>query len=59
MAEKMIPVCPMLSSGLGYDVVCARDKCAWYVKSSKLCAVYVIAHNNLLDIQSKLVQPKK
>ena len=55
----MIPVCPMLSSGLGYDVVCARDKCAWYVKSSKLCAVYVIAHNNLLDIQSKLVQPKK
>ncbi len=48
-----IPVCPMLSASGGVDMVCMQEKCAWYMKSSKLCAVYIIAHNNLLEIQKK------
>lgn len=48
-----IPICPMLSSGTGYDVICAQEKCAWYIKNSRLCSIYVIAHNNMLDIQQK------
>ena len=48
--NNSIPICPMLSSGSGHDMVCMQEKCAWYMKNSKLCAIYVVAHNNLLEI---------
>lgn len=48
-----IPICPMLSGKSEHDMVCMQEKCAWYMKNSKLCSIYIIAHNNLLEIQKK------
>ncbi|MBQ2983509.1 MAG: hypothetical protein IJD57_01780 [Candidatus Gastranaerophilales bacterium] len=51
--KKRIPFCPMLSMGIGDYKVCVQDDCAWYMSSTKTCAAYVIAHNNILEIKSK------
>lgn len=51
--NNSIPICPMLSCGSGHDMVCMQEKCAWYMKNSKLCSIYIVAHNNLLEIQKK------
>ena len=51
--NNSIPICPMLSSGSGHDMVCMQEKCAWYMKNSKLCAIYVVAHNNLKKKKKK------
>ena len=51
--NSSIPICPMLSCGSGQDMVWMQEKCAWYMKNSKLCAIYIVAHNNLLEIQKK------
>ena len=53
MSQVSIPVCPLLSSGTDHDIMCAQEKCGWYVANAKLCAVYLIAYNNLLDIKEK------
>lgn len=58
MSEKTsIPYCPLMSAGQTIEIVCTQDRCAWYLKSYKMCAAYVIAHNAALEIQSK--QSKK
>ncbi len=51
--KKRIPFCPMLSAGTNDLKVCTQDSCAWYLSSTKTCAVYVIAHNNMLEIKEK------
>lgn len=52
--KKKIPFCPLLSAGMVDDTrICLQEGCAWYVTSSKTCAMYVIAHNNILDIKAK------
>lgn len=53
MSKMGIPVCPIMSAGQDIEIVCAQEKCAWFMKSSKTCAVYVLAHKNLLDIKEK------
>lgn len=57
MANKNIPYCPLMSAGNSVEVVCTQESCAWYLKNYKMCAMYVMAHNAALDIQSK--QAKK
>ena len=52
-----IPICPLMSAGNNQDIVCAQERCAWYMKSYKTCSIYVMAHNAALDIKSKQ-QPK-
>lgn len=53
MADKSIPYCPLMSAGKDMEVICAQERCAWYLKNYKLCSVYMLAHNAALDVQSK------
>ena len=48
-----IPICPLMSAGNNRDVICAQERCAWYMKNFKLCSVYLLAHNAGMDIVSK------
>lgn len=32
-------VCPVLNDGKGHILMCLEDQCAWYEKSSGLCAM--------------------
>ncbi len=48
-----IPICPLISAGKDLNSVCAQENCAWYIQNLKTCAVYVIAHNALLDVKAK------
>lgn len=58
MAEnKPIPFCPLMSSSGVKEVVCIQERCAWYLKKYKMCAMYLVAHNAALDIKDK--QSKK
>ena len=51
--KRKTPFCPMLSSG-GKDLrICLKDDCAWYMPSTKTCAMYVIGHSNVLKIKAK------
>lgn len=53
MADKGIPYCPLMSAGNSVEVICAQERCAWYLKNYKMCSVYILAHNAALDISSK------
>ena len=53
-----IPICPLMSAGNSIEIVCAQEKCAWYLKNYKTCSVYLMAHNAALDIKQKQSQPK-
>ncbi len=52
-SRKKIPFCPMLSAGSSDLRICTQENCAWYISSSKTCAIYIIGHNNILDIKEK------
>ncbi len=52
-SKKKIPYCPLLSAGTNDYRICLQENCAWYVSSTKTCAAYVIAHNNVLEIKAK------
>jgi hypothetical protein len=44
----------MLSAGNDGNLqICLQEKCAWWIASTKTCAAYVIAHNNVLEIKQK------
>lgn len=47
------PLCPLMSAGQEVSQICAEEACAWYMKTYKTCAVYVLAHNAALDIKKK------
>lgn len=48
-----IPICPLMSAGNDIEIVCAQEKCAWYLKNYKTCSVYLMAHNAALEIKEK------
>lgn len=48
-----IPYCPLMSAGSSIEVVCTQERCAWYLKTYKMCSMYVVAHNAALEIQEK------
>lgn len=52
-SKKKIPFCPLLSSGNLDNKICLQENCAWWMSSTKTCAAYVIAHNNVLEIKAK------
>ncbi len=54
-----IPVCPVMSAGNSVEIICAQEKCAWYLKNYKTCSVYILAHNAALDIKQKQQPVKK
>ena len=51
--KKKIPFCPLLSAGADDAKICLQENCAWWMPSTKTCAAYIIAHNNILDIKAK------
>lgn len=48
-----IQYCPLMSAGQSIEIVCAQERCAWYLRNYKMCAAYILAHNAALDIQEK------
>jgi hypothetical protein len=56
MAENnKTPICPLMSAGKDVPIICSEENCAWYIKSYKTCAIYIMAHNAALDIKVKQV----
>ena len=51
--KRKIPVCPLLSAGSNDNRICMQENCAWYLKNYKICSVYMMAHNSMLDVQAK------
>jgi len=51
--KKKIPYCPLLSAGTNDYKICTQEDCAWFLGATKTCALYVIAHNNMLEIKQK------
>ena len=54
MSNNSIPVCPLMSAGNDIPIICVQDKCAWYLSNLKKCSMYVLGHNAMLDVKSKL-----
>lgn len=53
MDNKQIPICPLKSAGSEFDIICSQERCAWYIKPFKMCAVYMLGHKSAMDIQEK------
>lgn len=51
--EKNILYCPLMSAGSDIEKVCTQEMCAWYLKTYKICSVYMLAHNAASDVQAK------
>ena len=51
--EKTIPLCPLMSVGSQVEIVRMQENCDWYLKNYKICSVYMMAHNSMLDVQAK------
>lgn len=51
--NKVTPFCPLLSINAGLDMVCTKERCAWYVSSVKKCSMYMLAYNALLEANAK------
>lgn len=49
-------ICPLLSANSEYNKMCVQDRCAWYMKSTRTCAVAVIAHESVLKIKATQTQ---
>ncbi len=54
-----IPVCPLMSAGNDFPIICLQEKCAWYIPNLKKCAVFSLGHSAMLDIKEKLDKKKK
>ena len=48
----MLLTCPLLSANSEYNKMCVQDRCAWYMKATRTCAVAVIAHESVLKIKN-------
>ena len=59
MPQKNIPFCPLMSAGNSVEVVCTEERCAWYLKNYKMCAMYIMAYNSAMEIQSKQSAKRK
>jgi hypothetical protein len=51
--KKRTPYCPLSMASSSGNQICLQENCAWWIASTKTCAVYVIAHNNVLEIKQK------
>ena len=49
--NNVLLVCPLLSANSEYNKMCVQDRCAWYMKATKTCAVGVIAHESVMNIK--------
>lgn len=51
--NQTTPICPLMSAGSEVPQICSEENCAWYMKTYKTCAVYIMAHNAAIDIKNK------
>lgn len=54
MTTGQLPVCPLMSAGNEIPIICVQDRCAWYISNLKKCSMYVVGHNAMLDVKSKI-----
>lgn len=54
MANNSIPVCPLMSAGSEFPVVCVQEKCAWYILNLKKCSMFMLGHNAMLEVKNKI-----
>jgi len=54
--DLSIPYCPIMSAGNDMAVICSQERCAWYMKGSKTCSVYILAHKAALDIKKQMTE---
>ena len=57
--EKSIPLCPLMSVGSHVEIVCMQENSAWYLKNYKICSVYMMAPNSMLDVQAKQAKARQ
>lgn len=57
--DRTVSLCPLMSVGSQVEIVCMQENCAWYLKNYKLCSVYMLAYNSMLDVRAKQVATKK
>ncbi len=50
--NQMLLTCPLLSANSEYNKMCVQDRCAWYMKATKTCAVAVLAHESVMKIKN-------
>lgn len=55
--NQMLLTCPLLSANSEYNKMCVQDRCAWYMKSTRTCAVSVMAHESVMRIKNMQAQP--
>ena len=48
-----------MSVGSQVEIVCMQENCAWYLKNYKICSVYMMAHNSMLDVQAKQAKARQ
>ena len=56
MSKSKILTCPLLSIGSVNEKVCLQEDCAWYMNSTKTCAMYIMAHDAILNIKAKQIK---
>ena len=56
MNKTKILTCPLLSIGSDKEKVCLQEDCAWYMNSTKTCAMYIMAHDSILNIKEKQIK---
>ena len=59
MDDKGIPICPLMSVGSQVEIVCIQENCAWYLKNYKVCSMFMVAHNSMLDVQAKQARARQ
>lgn len=56
--NQMLLTCPLLSANSEYNKMCVQDRCSWYMKATKTCAIAVIAHESIMNIKKLQAQPQ-
>ena len=54
--NTVLLVCPLLSANSEYNKMCVQDRCAWYMKATKTCAIGAIAHESVMNIKKNQSQ---
>ena len=56
--ERQVSLCPLMSVGSQVEIVCMQENCEKKKKNYKLCSVYMLAYNSMLDVQAKQAAKK-
>ena len=59
MPNQVLLTCPLLSANSEYNKMCVQDRCAWFMKATKTCAVSVLAHEGVMNIKKMQAAQQK